>query len=274
MSSRGQFPRPPELPRLLQPPDEAAALLERRISAGEALEQRLQRSPQTGPGVERDAEAWHEENEILLARLFTAHDEYTRYRHLPSGPGLLSDVADVGTLGLLRQRLRFLRSLRHRLEHFAAVPRVRSLGRGSRKVFVVHGHDVAVKLEVAEFLRRLGLEPVILDREPDGGRFLLEKFEDHADVPFALALLTPDDSAGGGHRARQNVMLELGFFLGRLGRARVRALYKPGVEVPSDILGWLYIELDGHGAWKHKLVRELLDAGFHIDRGRCVRALQ
>jgi hypothetical protein len=255
------------------------AVLDQQVAEGEELEERLQRPRGGAPGARRDAEAWHEENEILLARLFTDHGEYARYR---SASTVLRGEGN-GPLIALRQRLRFLRSLRRRLEYFETASAVGSRGTrqtppppaaSCRRVFLVHGHDEGAKLAVSDFLRRVDLEPVVLEREPDGGRFVLEKFEDHADVAFAVALLTPDDPAGEARRARQNVMLELGFFLGRLGRARVRALYKRGVEVPSDMLGWLYIEMDEHGAWKHKLARELAHAGFPLDPDTWLRALQ
>ena len=90
----------------------------------------------------------------------------------------------------------------------------------SKKVFIVHGHDEAAKESVARFLEKLKLEPIILHEQPNSGRTLIEKFEVYADVGFAVVLLTPDDvgspasEARAGsmkHRARQNVILELGY---------------------------------------------------------------
>jgi len=66
----------------------------------------------------------------------------------------------------------------------------------------------------------------------------------------------------------KNVILELGYFLGALGRGKVRAVYKPGVELPSDLHGWLYTEMDAAGAWKLLLARELRAAGFDVDLNR------
>ena len=105
--------------------------------------------------------------------------------------------------------------------------------RNTNKVFVIHGHDEAARETVARFLEKLGLEPVILHEQANKGHTIIEKFEDHADVAFAVVLLTPDDvGKGKGEksdpklRARQNVILELGFFLGRLGRKCVSPLSK------------------------------------------------
>lgn len=142
-----------------------------------------------------------------------------------------------------------------------------------RKVFVVHGHDNEAKEATARFLGKLGLTPIILHEQPNSGRTLIEKFEIYSDdVAFAIVLLTPDDvgeskasSVNLQPRARQNVVLELGYFLGRLGRSRVCALHKHGLELPSDYQGVAYVEMDAAGAWKSKLAQELIEAKISID---------
>lgn len=145
----------------------------------------------------------------------------------------------------------------------------------SRTVFVVHGHDEAVKQSVARFLEKLDLSAVILHEQPNKGRTTIEKFEAHSDVGFAVVLLTPDDLgtvASSPHklqqRARQNVILELGYFIGKLGRSRVCALYTEGVEIPSDIHGVVYIPYDTAGAWKVGLAKEISAAGIAVDMNR------
>ena len=133
----------------------------------------------------------------------------------------------------------------------------------SRRVFVVHGHDHPLKDAVANCLTEFGLEPVILHLQADMGQTVIEKFEGCSDVGFAVVLLTPDDAVENGPmRARQNVILELGYFIGKLGRARVCALRKGRVEMPSDIFGVLYKSVDETGSWKSELVRELEAAGY------------
>ena len=145
-------------------------------------------------------------------------------------------------------------------------------GQREDAIFVVHGHDDVLKENVAQFLRRLGLDPRILHEQPNLGATIIEKFEINSDVPFAVALLTADDvgSAAGEEsslrkRARQNVILELGFFLGRLGRKKVCALVEKDVELPSDYDGVVYIRLDDTDHWKFDLMRELKAAGMSID---------
>lgn len=145
----------------------------------------------------------------------------------------------------------------------------------SRRVFVVHGHDDGLKETVARTLEKLDLEAVILHEQPNKGRTIIEKFEDYADVSFAVVLLTPDDMAyrsgeapdTARPRARQNVILELGFFLGKLGRDHVAALYRGGekFEKPSDYDGVLYIPIDDNGQWQFGLVKELKAAGIDVD---------
>lgn len=145
----------------------------------------------------------------------------------------------------------------------------------TKKVFVVHGHDEGKREAVARFLDMLELEPIILHEQANKGRTIIEKFEDHADAGFAVVLLTPDDIGAVDRdkndlkpRARQNVILELGFFIGKLGRKRVCALKSHCVENPSDVDGMVYINLDEPDAWKTGLVRELRAAGFDIDANR------
>jgi predicted nucleotide-binding protein len=144
---------------------------------------------------------------------------------------------------------------------------------GTKRVFVVHGHDRGSLSEVARLLQKLELEPIILHEQPNEGRTIIEKFEDYSDVSFAVVLLTPDDiGAPRGTqyeelkpRARQNVIFELGYFSAKLTRKHVCALYTAGVEKPSDYDGVLYIAIDDHGAWKYRLAKEMLNAQLPID---------
>ena len=141
------------------------------------------------------------------------------------------------------------------------------------KVFIVHGHDNEAKEKVARFVEKLNIEAVILDEQPSKGRTIIEKFETHAgEVGFAIVLLTPDDvgSLSGETkefkpRARQNVILELGYFMAKLGRERVRVLHKENVELPSDMHGIVYLPMDRSDGWQLKLAKEMNHAGLPID---------
>jgi predicted nucleotide-binding protein len=145
-----------------------------------------------------------------------------------------------------------------------------------RRVFIVHGHDDGARETVARFLQHLGFEPIILHEQANRGRTIIEKFETHSEVGFAIVILTPDDIGGkqGGDpqpRARQNVILEWGYFIGKLGRSRVCALKKGSIEMPSDILGVVWEPLDDHGGWKIKIAKELSEAGFSISWEKVAR---
>lgn len=137
----------------------------------------------------------------------------------------------------------------------------------AKRVFIVHGHDENMKLSVSNFLMAIGLEPIILDEQLNSGRTIIEKFERNADVGYAVVLLSPDDHSphGGDGRARQNVILEWGYFIGRLGRSHVCALKRGHVELPSDIIGMVWENFDDNGGWRRRLVKELIGAGIAVD---------
>jgi predicted nucleotide-binding protein len=147
--------------------------------------------------------------------------------------------------------------------------------RSPRKVFLVHGHDEAALHAVARFLEQLELEAIVLREQPDQGRTIIEKFEDCANqVGFAVVLMTPDDIAASASapasatRARQNVIFELGYFAGKLGRGRACLLRKGNVEIPSDLYGVIYTDFDDADGWKLKLVREFKAAKLDFDANR------
>lgn len=135
----------------------------------------------------------------------------------------------------------------------------------SNRIFIVHGHDNEPKEAVARFLEAIGFQPVILHEQASKGRTIIQKFrEEAADVGFAIVLMTPDDEMpSGAVRARQNVILELGFFLGALGPDKVAAIVKGKVEAPSDFDGVVYTPYDP--AWKVALSKELEAAGYTVD---------
>lgn len=145
----------------------------------------------------------------------------------------------------------------------------------SNKVFIVHGHDGEAREAVARFLEKIGFEAIILHEQANRGRTVIEKVEAHGEVGFAVVLLTPDDEgcAKGGQpepRARQNVLLELGYFIGRLGRDRVCALKRGELEIPSDFAGVVWETMDNSNGWKLALARELQAAGHDVDLNKAV----
>lgn len=142
------------------------------------------------------------------------------------------------------------------------------------KIFLVHGHDEGAKEGTRRFLEKLGLEPVVLVDMPSEGKTIIEKFETHADVGYAIVLLTADDSGARqgekpSPRARQNVIFELGYFIGRLGRERVCALTTGDPEIPSNYAGVAYIPMEGD-SWQMPLMRELKATGLDVDANKAL----
>jgi predicted nucleotide-binding protein len=150
----------------------------------------------------------------------------------------------------------------------APLPLAPSKAALSKDVFVVHGRDEVAKEQVASVINRAGLNAVILHQQANGGATVIEKFEKHAGaVGFAVVIATPDDVGGlvgeaQRPRARQNVIGEMFWFAGRLGRRHVCALVKGDLEMPSDVAGIVYTPMDEHGGWKSKLLQELAAAGY------------
>ena len=134
-----------------------------------------------------------------------------------------------------------------------------------KKVFIVHGHDEVAKLEVARLVDGIGLESIILNEQIDNGQTLIEKLVSNSDVGYAIVLYTPCDHVDNLYRARQNVVFEHGYFVGHLGRDRISVLRKDKVEIPTDIDGIVYKDMDAGGGWKQNLVRELDAAGYNVD---------
>lgn len=143
-------------------------------------------------------------------------------------------------------------------------------------IFIVHGRDDGTKETVARFVEKFGLKAIILHEQPSEGLTIIEKLEKYADnAGFAIVLLTPDDVGGLKNtiedkikpRARQNVVFELGYFMGKLGRERVCPLFKGEIENPSDIDGVVYVSMDNED-WKLKLGQEMKNAGFSVDMNK------
>lgn len=140
------------------------------------------------------------------------------------------------------------------------------------KVFIVHGHDDAAKQAVARFVEKIGLEAIILHEQASSGKTIIEKIEANSNVGFAIVLYTPcDEGRPKGEenqlkpRARQNVIFEHGYLMGKIGRKNVSALVKGDVETPNDISGVVYIKMDEADSWKYAVAKEMKACGYDID---------
>jgi predicted nucleotide-binding protein len=278
------------------PPPQAARLTAQAMRAGiDRLRKRIEEVKQFSPQTVTDQYNIPEIDGLAAAiddafiRTFGANSaDYTLYKDavtFDNGPHNYAYEIPINLVqqSLARSKARSIvlleqavRSLEERLAEeagedataFVSAPSIAT----SRKIFVVHGHDDGAREGVARFLEKIGLEAIILREQPNRGRTIIEKFVDYArEVGFAVVLLTPDDLGGAAatevqqSRARQNVIFELGYFVGSLGRGRACLLRKGEVEIPSDLYGVVYTNMDGADGWKIELARELKDAGFEFD---------
>lgn len=265
--------------------DEAEGVLREQIGKGEELLARAQgiSNPSQLDDVRSDYYKWSDYNGEFLRRSFS-NDSYLREYEGYMGIIVSASSFSERVVNLhqdIRKKVDRLESLMGKLDLIPSSAAVSTDGKVSagsaslrNSVFIVHGHDDGAKQAVARMIERLGLDAIILDEQPQAGRTIIEKFEEHAgEVGFAIVLLTPDDVGGtkaGGvenlkPRARQNVIFELGFFVGRLGRGKVCSLYKQEVEIPSDYDGVGYVEMDVNGGWQLKVAKELQSAELPVD---------
>lgn len=247
---------------------------------------------------------WNNFNEHLIRRIFSNNDYASEYfsagnvtiRTRDSSPEERRRASDERIRLGLRRKLSCLQSIAERLDLIDEEDQVgrtsggsvvgeASVGVGSvgvavrvpnRKIFIVHGKDEEIKAIVARFLEKCGLEPIILHEQLDQGLTIIEKFELNSDVSFAVVILSPDDVGALAseynpsnpelrHRARQNVILELGYFVGELTRSKVFALKRGDLELPSDYLGVVFTTFSADEGWKLKSAREIKAAGIDID---------
>ena len=278
-SNQQTQPQPPNLtiPRL-----EADKQLTSRIDLGKELLSIPMHSSQDYDTVEYKHKLWHEYNVELLRRIFDSDELSKEYSFwgVAYFPDTLQGQIEYLSKDIATYVTR-LESIKERLPLYPESPGLSKaisptptehVAATTKTVFLVHGADHGVKDTVARYLTKLNLEPIILHEQPNLGNTIIEKLERTSPVAFSVVLLTPDDKAYAitdpsvlKPRARQNVVFELGFFIGRLGRDKVCALYTEGVELPSDFHGVVYILFDTAGAWRLSLARELKASGLDID---------
>jgi predicted nucleotide-binding protein len=265
------------------PRAQVEAELDERIAAGQALLARPIASRNDLEAVRNDFYTWGDYNRRLLKLRFASADVEQEYSNRGPAFGIVGATSLEDDARELRDDLsmdlRRLQSIKQQLGLYPEPSAATDVGahspgsEGRTTIFVVHGHDEQRKAELAVYLRQVTpLEVVILHEKPSQSRTVIEKFEGHASrAAYAVVLLTGDDEGGPvgsperRRRARQNVVFELGFFVGALGRSRVTVLYEAGVELPSDVSGVLYVPLDAKSAWKFELAKELKAAGIEVD---------
>ena len=281
---------PASLPNLVVPRAQAKKEIEAQIEKGNRIRDMKILSEEDLEKAKGEQRGWSDYNKDLLISLFDneymsdeycqaafgrARTVYMTRRSLPPLNLLIEQFKkDMGyhipALESVLNRLKLISEPEGQLTSDQSMV----LGDG---IFIVHGHDDAAKLSVARFVEKLGLHEIILHEQPNKGRTIIEKFEDYSNVVFAIVLLTPDDIGYPQNkpeeekpRARQNVIFELGFFVGKLGRNRVCALHKGDVEILSDFDGVLYVPMGSGNGWKLELAKEMKGAGIEFDLNKAV----
>ena len=279
----------------------ASADIATRIEKGKAIRDSDVRTMSDLRIAEDERSIWDDYNRHLLSKMFDSPNnsaEYDRVMKVAEKPRYtnpswqdhvheLRESIDVGIQALtqLVERLELYREPLNVTDSYLtaqelklpakpitrAGPGVSEATVDKNRVFVVHGHDDGMKETVARFVERLGLEAIILHEQPSAGKTVIEKLEAYSNVGYVVVLLSPDDIGASRRspkelhpRPRQNVVFEMGFFVGKLTRDRVCAIVLDKVEIHSDIQGVVYIPMDDKGAWQVSLAKELKKAGFRV----------
>jgi predicted nucleotide-binding protein len=235
------------------------------MSLGRSLMEKQIGSRTDYEALQKDYSKWNIFNNELLKQLFTTEDLANEYSASTFGPMVIGyEESFSEKVAKLKEqfdtKLHRLDTIIDRLELYAVASIVSDIKESTstdskkhvetRKVFIVHGRDDAAKANLEAFVREIGLEPIVLHRQADGGLTVIEKFEKHSDVGYAFILLTPDELAYLAsesskpeanrtieRRARPNVIFEWGFFVGKLGRPSVCCISTGNVDLPSDMNG-------------------------------------
>ncbi len=272
--------------KLTKPRDEIKAVLKNRLSIGREILTKVQGCQDLGlfGSLEKEVEKWTSFNREYLNQVTTNNDlSFQSWANVGKGAicgnetiydqlnDLKNDVPEyLHRLDTIYEKIDIID-----LEEGVASLQVHSKKSqvDSRKVFIVHGHDENLLSTVSNFLKLVNFEPIILHKQLNQGKTIIEKFEHYSDVGYAVIIMSPDDLACSAQdfneskederlnlfklRARQNVILELGFFIGKLGRDKVSIIYPKTMEHPSDINGVTYIEIDELDEWQGKLKEEI-----------------
>lgn len=215
--------------------------------------------------------AWYSKAERFLVKRFGQESfEYKNFKGIRFTPSVASSNTDYSQKckqGLVAMGLIF-QSYLDEMDESSSSTETTETPDTYKKIFIVHGHDGELKQSVARIIEKQGIDAIILSEQANQGRTIIEKFEDYSDVDGAICLFTADDYGKAKKdsveqlRARQNVVLETGYFMGKLGRNRIVILADDGVEMPSDLSGVVYTNTDN---WQIDLLKEMKAMGYTID---------
>ncbi len=255
------------------PPQEASSILQQQISKGEKLLQVSIKSNNSLKAAEKKYNLWNSENFELLKKIFRYDNIAYDYSKSSWSIGgiFVSDLNLSNKINKLKSNIQLkIEKLESIISSLKLLESEKSPSKHEQKVFFVHGTDCTTSSLVIEFVEQLGLQPVILKEFAAAGKTIIEEIQQQDDVHYAIGLLTPDNLGGENKhdlnfRADQNVILELGIFVGKLGRKNVSNLYVESVELPQDYHEFKHIQIDGTNDWKKLLAEELEAAGFELN---------
>lgn len=223
-------------------------------------------------------QAWYSQAERFLIKKFGQDSfEYKDFKGIRFTPLVMTSNTDFSKKckeGLLATRLIF-QSYLDEMDENNITTNAEERPSTYNKIFIVHGHDGELKHSVARIVENQGIEAIILSEKANQGRTIIEKFENYSDVDGAICLFTSDDigrakkESADSSRARQNVVLETGYFMGKLGRNRIVILADDGIDIPSDLSGIVYTNTDN---WKIELLKEIKAMGYTIDFNKLFNA--
>jgi predicted nucleotide-binding protein len=291
MATRKNTPQvPKETAILIISNDDFVGKLEKRIEIGEEIFNRTISTPNELTTADSDFKLWNEYNFEMLKQVFNIEiNDYMNsyniagYTFLGSQMGVVQGNQIQTFKNLVKYKLDNLKSLLIRAEllksqvtnnvHIPVTSPRETLSK--TEVFIVHGHDEAAKIKTARFIEKLDLKPIILHEQASGSKTVIEKIEAYSNVGFGIVLYTPcdigakkEENPNLKNRARQNVVFEHGFLIGKIGRENVCALVKDEIETPNDISGVVYVKMDDDDAWQLKIARELRNSGYNVDMNK------
>ncbi len=256
------------------PPEKADDLIEEKMVNGAPLLQITIKNIQHWKSAEKKFKIWNSENYELLKSIFKNNKVAKDY----SSSGWSIGRIFVSDLKLSEKTTKLNIDIQDKLDKLNSIKL--SLGifkiqdktgkrDNSKKLFFIHGTNCSSKTKVINFITELGLEPIVLQEFIAGGKTLIDEILTRSEVKFAIGLLTPDNVGGIqpdklNFRADQNVILELGIFVGLLGRKNVCGLSSGNLQLPEDYHGFEYIKIDKSGTWKELVFMELKKAGYDI----------
>lgn len=265
--------------------------LENRIEEGDEILERKIQTVHDFEKLKKDFSDWNDYNSELLKSVFNV--EFNEYKKRYDDAGMFNftiinrrqvktlnqELIDfkkrinskLDNLAKLRQKSELLKSV----EEYDKSSSPKEDNFSKESVFIVHGHDDTATTKTARFVEKLGFKAIILHEQSSGSKTVIEKIEAYSDVGFGIVLYTPCDTGGKiqdpldlKNRARQNVVFEHGFLIGKIGRKNVCALVKGEVETPNDISGVVYVKMDDADAWEIKVAKELKNAGYNVDMNK------